>query len=129
MIKSIKLTKEYTFHGLIRIIPEAKMTFFTPTIAIGLKYTSSLFCGKFTGFESIDRLLKLNFLLSCGLKICHKLTLNKTTVVIAHRLSTILNSNNIYVIDSGKVVGNGKHEELLAKSEIYKNFHDKQIQR
>ena len=57
------------------------------------------------------------------------LTKNKTTIVIAHRLSTILNSNNIYVIDSGKVVGNGKHEELLVKSEIYKNFHDKQIQR
>ena len=57
------------------------------------------------------------------------LTKDKTTIVIAHRLSTILNSNNIYVIDSGKVVGNGKHEELLAKSEIYKNFHDKQIQR
>ncbi len=57
------------------------------------------------------------------------LTKNKTTIVIAHRLSTILNSNNIYVIDSGKVVGNGKHEELLAKSEIYKNLHEKQIQR
>ena len=57
------------------------------------------------------------------------LTNNKTTIVIAHRLSTILNSSNIYVIDSGKIVGNGKHEELLAKSKIYKNFHDKQIQR
>ena len=57
------------------------------------------------------------------------LTKNKTTIVIAHRLSTILNSNNIYVIDSGEVVENGKHEELLAKSKIYKNFHDKQIQR
>ena len=57
------------------------------------------------------------------------LTKNKTTIVIAHRLSTILNSNNIYVIDSGKVVGNGKHEELLATSEIYKNLHEKQIQR
>ena len=41
----------------------------------------------------------------------------------------ILNSNNIYLIDSGKVVDNGKHEELLAKSKIYKNFHDKQIKR
>ena len=57
------------------------------------------------------------------------LTKNKTTVVIAHRLSTILNSNNIYLIDSGKVIDNGKHEELLAKSKIYKNFHDKQIKR
>ena len=57
------------------------------------------------------------------------LTKNKTTIVIAHRLSTILNSNNIYVIDSGEVIDNGKHEELLVKSKIYKNFHDKQIQR
>jgi len=57
------------------------------------------------------------------------LTKNKTTIVIAHRLSTILNSNNIYVIDSGEVIDNGKHEELLIKSKIYKNFHDKQIQR
>ena len=57
------------------------------------------------------------------------LTKNKTTVVIAHRLSTILNSNNIYLIDGGKVIDNGKHEELLAKSKVYKNFHDKQIKR
>ena len=57
------------------------------------------------------------------------LTENKTTIVIAHRLSTILNSNNIYLIDAGKVITNGKHEELLSKSEIYKNFHDKQIKR
>ncbi len=57
------------------------------------------------------------------------LTKDKTTIVIAHRLSTILNSNNIYLIDAGKVMDNGKHEELLAKSKIYKNFHDKQIKR
>ena len=57
------------------------------------------------------------------------LTKDRTTIVIAHRLSTILNSNNIYLIDSGKVIDNGKHEELLAKSKIYKNFHDKQIKR
>jgi len=57
------------------------------------------------------------------------LTKDTTTIVIAHRLSTILNSNNIYLIDSGKVIDNGKHEELLAKSKIYKNYHDKQIRR
>ena len=49
--------------------------------------------------------------------------------MIAHRLSTILNSNNIYLIDSGRIVDNGKHQELLKKSEIYKNFHDKQIKK
>ncbi len=57
------------------------------------------------------------------------LTKDKTTIVIAHRLSTILNSNRIYVIDSGKIIDNGKHEDLLINSKIYKNFHDKQFQR
>ena len=57
------------------------------------------------------------------------LTKNKTTIVIAHRLSTILNSNNIYVIDSGKIITNGKHEDLMKKSELYKNFYEKQIQK
>ncbi len=57
------------------------------------------------------------------------LTEGKTTIVIAHRLSTILNSDKIYVIDNGQVVGEGKHNELLTNSEIYKNFYDKQIKR
>ena len=57
------------------------------------------------------------------------LTKNKTTIVIAHRLSTILNSNNIYLIDSGKVIENGKHQELMSKSELYKSFYEKQIQK
>ena len=57
------------------------------------------------------------------------LTKNKTTVVIAHRLSTILNSDNIYVIDSGKVVDSGKHENLLNNSDLYKSFYEKQIQK
>ncbi len=57
------------------------------------------------------------------------LTKNKTTIVIAHRLSTILNSNKIYVIDSGNVIADGKHEELLEKSSVYKNFYEKQIQK
>tara|TARA_B100000003_G_scaffold160193_1_gene145899 strand:+ start:330 stop:2066 length:1737 start_codon:yes stop_codon:yes gene_type:complete len=57
------------------------------------------------------------------------LTKNKTTIVIAHRLSTILNSENIYVIDTGKIVANGKHEELMKNSDLYKNFYEKQIQK
>ena len=57
------------------------------------------------------------------------LTAGKTTIVIAHRLSTILNSNKIYVIDSGKILDSGKHETLIANSEIYKSFYEKQIQK
>ncbi|MDC0372830.1 ABC transporter ATP-binding protein/permease [Candidatus Pelagibacter ubique] len=57
------------------------------------------------------------------------LTKDRTTIVIAHRLSTILNSDQIYIIDSGNVVANGKHDELLNNSELYKNFYEKQIRK
>ena len=57
------------------------------------------------------------------------LTKNRTTIVIAHRLSTILNSDNIFVIDAGKVVGEGTHEELLINSTLYKNYYEKQIKK
>jgi subfamily B ATP-binding cassette protein MsbA len=60
-------------------------------------------------------------------KAINFLTKGRTTIVIAHRLSTILNSDKIYVIDKGSVVGKGKHEDLLASSDIYKNFYNKQI--
>ena len=56
-----------------------------------------------------------------------QLTLDKTTIVIAHRLSTILNSDKIYVVDSGKIIDSGNHESLLLKSKVYKNFYERQI--
>ena len=60
-------------------------------------------------------------------KALDKLIFNKTTVVIAHRLSTILNSDIIYLMDKGSVLVSGNHKELLEKSETYKNFYNKQI--
>jgi len=57
------------------------------------------------------------------------LTKGRTTIVIAHRLSTILNAEKIYVIDKGKVAGQGKHDDLLISSNIYKNFYEKQIRK
>ena len=62
-------------------------------------------------------------------KAINFLTKGRTTIVIAHRLSTILNSDKIYVIDNGKVVGEGKHDELMISSTEYKNFYEKQIRR
>ena len=58
-----------------------------------------------------------------------ELIYNKTTIVIAHRLSTILNSDNIYVMEKGKILDSGKHSELLDKSDAYKNFYEKQIKK
>ena len=57
------------------------------------------------------------------------LTKGRTTIVIAHRLSTILNADKIYVINDGKVAAEGKHNDLLDTSDIYKNFYEKQIKR
>ena len=57
------------------------------------------------------------------------LTKGRTTIVIAHRLSTILNSDKIYVIDKGNVMGEGNHEDLLISSDVYKNFYEKQIKK
>ena len=62
-------------------------------------------------------------------KAINFLTEDRTTIVIAHRLSTILNSDKIYVLEKGSVVGEGKHQELLEKSETYRNFYNKQIKR
>lgn len=57
------------------------------------------------------------------------LTKGRTTIVIAHRLSTILNSDKIYVINKGQVIGEGNHQELLTTSAEYKNFYEKQIKK
>jgi subfamily B ATP-binding cassette protein MsbA len=62
-------------------------------------------------------------------KAINFLTKGRTTIVIAHRLSTILNSDKIYVINKGTIIGEGKHNELLKSSSVYKNFYEKQIRR
>ncbi len=55
------------------------------------------------------------------------LTKNKTTLVIAHRLSTIIRANKIIVMNQGKIVDMGTHNDLLKNSTIYKNLYSKQL--
>lgn len=50
----------------------------------------------------------------------------RTTVVIAHRLSTIINADMIVVLDKGKIVQQGTHQELLQQDGLYKELHDMQ---
>lgn len=49
----------------------------------------------------------------------NKLAKGRTSIIIAHRLSTVIDCDTIFVLDKGRVVEQGKHEELLAKKGIY----------
>ena len=49
-------------------------------------------------------------------------TENKTVIIVAQRISTIMNANQIIVLDEGKIVGKGTHEELLKNCETYKQI-------
>ncbi|MCG7194229.1 ABC transporter ATP-binding protein [Fructilactobacillus sanfranciscensis] len=55
-------------------------------------------------------------------KALAKLMKGRTTLTIAHRLSTIVDSDDIYFIDHGKVLGHGTHEELLKELPLYQEY-------
>ena len=57
-----------------------------------------------------------------------KLMKNRTSVVIAHRLSTVIHCDKIIVISNGRVVEEGKHQELLDKNGLYANLYLKQFE-
>tara|TARA_B100000315_G_scaffold12111_1_gene11541 strand:+ start:90 stop:1925 length:1836 start_codon:yes stop_codon:yes gene_type:complete len=82
-----------------------------PPILILDEATSSLDIGSEKKVqEAMDRLMK-----------------DRTVLVIAHRLSTIVNADNIIVLDGGKIIETGTHEQLLGQNGIYKNLYNVQF--
>jgi subfamily B ATP-binding cassette protein MsbA len=57
----------------------------------------------------------------------NELMRDRTVFAIAHRLSTVINSDLILVMDQGRIVQSGRHEELLAQGGIYKRLYDLQF--
>ena len=53
-----------------------------------------------------------------------ELSKNKTLIMIAHRLSTVMNADRIFVMDDGKCIESGNHEELMRKNGLYKHMFD-----
>jgi ABC-type transport system involved in Fe-S cluster assembly fused permease/ATPase subunit len=51
----------------------------------------------------------------------------RTSFVIAHRLSTVMNADRIIVLQGGRIVEEGRHEELLAHAGEYKHLYDQQF--
>lgn len=60
-------------------------------------------------------------------KSIDNLVKNHTVVIVAHRLSTIIDADVIYVIDKGKVIASGTHNQLLTSCDYYKNLYKSEM--
>ncbi len=61
------------------------------------------------------------------LKKLKKFMENRTSIIVSHRISTVKDSDNIFVIDDGRIVEEGRHEELIELNGIYADIHQRQL--
>lgn len=61
------------------------------------------------------------------LKKLKEVTKNRTTIIIAHRISTIKDADEIIVLDQGKIIERGNHEQLIALDGYYNSIYQKQL--
>ena len=52
-----------------------------------------------------------------------------TILIIAHRLSTVINSDKIFLIDDGKIIDSGSHENLLKNNKEYKELYNLELKK
>ena len=58
--------------------------------------------------------------------VIKKLARSKTIILISHRLGNVVSSDNIYMLDSGKIIGSGKHDSLVKTLSSYKQMYENQ---
>ena len=58
----------------------------------------------------------------------NKITKNRTTLIVSHRISSIKNADHIIVLELGKIIQQGTHNQLIGKDGYYKALYEKQLQ-
>ncbi len=74
-----------------------------------------------------DSFSALDFKTDAALRKAIRENLDATVIIVAQRVGTIVDADQIIVLDGGKVVGIGKHEQLLENCEVYKEIYNSQI--
>ena len=69
-----------------------------------------------------DSFSALDFLTEAKLRVALQKELKKTKIIVAQRVGTILHADKILVLDGGKIVGEGRHEDLLASCSVYQEI-------
>ena len=60
-------------------------------------------------------------------KATERITQGRTSIIIAHRLATIMHADRIFVLEQGKIIEEGKHNDLVAEKGLYYDMWRQQI--